>query len=52
MKTIEVHYSDYISVEVPDYWDTNDPETEQEIIQMAIEQHEHNPDGHWEIVSE
>jgi hypothetical protein len=50
MKTIEVHYSSYIEVEVPDDWE---PDThEQKIIEMAIEQHEQNPDGYWEIVTE
>ena len=52
MKTIDVHYSEYIQVEVPDDWDTDNPETEQKIIEMAIEQHEENPDGYWEIVTE
>lgn len=50
MKTIEVSYSAYIYVDVPNDWDTDTHE--QEIIDLAIEQHEQNPDGHWEIVVE
>jgi hypothetical protein len=52
MKTIEVHYSEYIDVEVPDDWDTDDPAVQQKVIEMAIEQHEQNPDGSWEIIDE
>lgn len=50
MKTIEVVYTDYIYVDVPDDWDVE--LREDDIIDLAIEQHEQNPDGHWEIVVE
>lgn len=50
MKTIEVNYSAYIQVDVPKDWDLGD--CEDDIIAMAIEQWEQNPDGHWEIVGE
>lgn len=48
MKTIEVNYSAYVQVEIPDDWDLG--EHEDDIIQMAISEWEENPDGHWEIV--
>lgn len=50
MKTIEVVYTDYIQVEVPDDWDLE--LREDDIIDLAIEQHQTNPDGTWEIVVE
>lgn len=50
MKTIEVSYSATYYVEVPDEWDTIDDS--HRIITLAIEQHEDNPDGSWEIVDE
>lgn len=50
MKTIEVSYSAYIYVDVPDDWDVD--VREDDIIDLAIEQHERMPDGHWEIVNE
>jgi hypothetical protein len=50
MKTIEVNYSAYIYVDVPDDWDVG--VKQDEIIEMAIEQWQDNPDGHWEIVGE
>jgi hypothetical protein len=50
MKTIEVNYSAYIYVDVPKDWEVGD--CEDQIIEMAIEQWQDNPDGHWEIVGE
>lgn len=50
MKTIEVQYYATYYVDVPDSWDTIDDSDE--IIKLAIEHHEDNPDGTWEIVDE
>jgi hypothetical protein len=50
MKTIEVSYSAYLYVDVPNDWEADTHE--KEILQLAYEQHEDNPDGHWEIVTE
>lgn len=50
MKTIEVSYSAYIQVEVPEDW--NIGLHEDDIIEMAIQDWEKNPDGHWEVIGE
>ena len=50
MKTIEVNYSAYIYVDVPENWDLG--EHENDIIEMAIQDWEKNPDGHWEVIGE
>jgi hypothetical protein len=50
MKKFEIVYTDYIYVEVPDGW--NEFDNAEEIMAMAIEQHEQNPDGHWEVLGE
>jgi hypothetical protein len=50
MKTIDVHYSAYVQVDIPDDWDEG--EHEYDIIEMAIQHWEKYPDGHWEIVND
>jgi len=51
MRTIEVSYTATYYVDVPDSWEITEEQGDQ-IIRMAIEQHEDNPDGTWEIVGE
>lgn len=50
MKTIVVRYEAYIYVDVPNDWDETTHHGE--IIDLAIEEHEQNPDGVWEIYEE
>ena len=50
MKTIEVNYSAYVQVEVPDDWDLG--VREDDILDLAISRWEKNPDGHWEVIGE
>lgn len=50
MKTFEIVYTDYIYVEAPDDW--NEWDNANEIMALAHEQHQKNPDGTWELLGE